>query len=146
MIQGLHQVTRFAAVLLAGAALAACQGGEGEGCKSGGVFGPLYCDDGLICNEAAGTKCERPMSRGENQPCSTNDLCAAGLWCDTQAQTCRVFLNLGDACSNPASCGPDAICGKDAVTRMTDCLPRPDGGKDDGGADVDASPDGPSPR
>jgi len=23
---------------------------------------------------------------------------------------CRAFLNLGDVCSNPFSCGPDAIC------------------------------------
>lgn len=140
----MHQVTRFAAVLLAGAALAACQGGEGEDCKSAGVFGPLYCDEGLICNTAAGTKCERPMSRSENQPCSSDDLCAAGLWCDTQAQVCRVFLNPGDVCSSPASCGPDAMCAHDPVTRMTDCVPRSDGGTDD--ADVDASPDGPQPR
>jgi len=49
----MQRVTRFAAVLLTGAALASCQGGEGEDCKSGGVFGPLSCDDGLICNEAA---------------------------------------------------------------------------------------------
>ena len=142
----MHQVTRFAAVLLAGAALAACQGGEGEDCESAGVFGPLYCDEGLICNQAAGTKCERPMSRGEGQPCSSNDLCAADLWCDMQTRVCRIFLNPGDTCSNPGSCGPDATCAHDPVTRMTDCVPNADGGADDGGADVDGSADGPSPR
>lgn len=81
------------------------------------------------------------MSRGENQPCSQNDLCANGLWCDTTQMKSRLFLNLGDACSNPFSCGPDAICGHDPVTRLTDCVPRPDGGATDAGTDVDGGVD-----
>ena len=76
----------------------------------------------------------------------SNDLCAADLWCDMQTRVCRIFLNPGDTCSNPGSCGPDATCAHDPVTRMTDCVPNADGGADDGGADVDGSADGPSPR
>ena len=146
MIQGMHQVTRFAAVLLAGAALAGCKGGEGQDCLSAGPLGPLYCDDGLVCNEAAGDVCERARTRGENQPCSSNDSCTTDLWCDTTQMKCRAFLNLGDVCSNPFSCGPDAICGHDPVTRLTDCVPRPDGGATDANAGVDGSTDGAPPR
>src|SRR4029079_9534049 len=116
-------MTRFSALLLACAALAACsstsKGGEGQGCESGGgLLSPLHCDDGLLCNGAAGNICERPMSRTENGPCSANELCATGLWCDTVLQKCRPWLAAGDPCANPLSCGPDLACVDDAATRM----------------------------
>jgi len=113
---------RFATGMLLLGALAGCKGGEGEGCNSGGLLGPLYCDQGLTCNTADGYTCERPGSRHENQSCSDDDLCATGLWCDTE--TCVPWLHQGDPCNDPFSCGPTLaclhICGQPP--------PEPDGG------------------
>jgi hypothetical protein len=129
------RVTLFAALLVAGAAHAGCQGGEGQGCKSSGPLGPSYCDDDLICNTVAGYVCQRPKSLHENETCDGNALCADGLWCDTVESKCRPFLAPGAACLNPFSCGPDAACQHDLVTLRTVCVPLSDGGIADGAAD-----------
>jgi len=113
--------TLFAALFLGGGALAGCQGGEGEGCKSAGPLGPWVCDGDLICNTAAGNTCQRPQSRHQNQSCDANALCADGLWCDTVQSRCIPFLHEGDACTNPFSCGPDLVCGHT-------CMQPPDAG------------------
>ncbi len=133
MMPDMRSVTRFAAVLLACGALSACsEGGEGEGCASGGGWlAPLHCNEGLICNGAAGNICERPMNRPENGPCDADALCATGLWCDTTQQKCRPWLGEGAPCSNPFSCGPILGCVHDLATLTTICGPRPpepDGG------------------
>jgi len=101
----------FAVVLLAGLALSACSGGgAGQSCKSTGILGNFYCDQGLTCNLADGNVCERPMSKPENGACSSDDLCASGLWCEPGGQKCRAFLKEGDVCSDPFSCGPTLAC------------------------------------
>jgi predicted small secreted protein len=129
-IAGRNPVKHFAAVLLACATLSACgSGGEGEDCKSGGPLGPVYCDEGLICNGAAGYTCERAMSRHENAPCDVNDLCATGLWCNHLQQKCQPWLGEGNPCTNPFSCGPSLACVKGAATRAPVCgQGPPDGG------------------
>jgi hypothetical protein len=119
----------LAVVSLACAALAACsKGGSGEPCKSGGVLGPLYCDQGLICNGADGNVCEHPMSKPENGSCDEDALCASGLWCDILQMKCRPFLHEGDSCSDPFSCGPTLICGKDPAKGAICTQAPPDGG------------------
>src|SRR5436190_6549309 len=119
-------------VVLTFAVLAGCgKGAEGEKCHSDGPLGPVYCDQGLICNEADGYICELAMSKQGNQPCSSSDLCATGLWCDTTRSKCVPRLMEGDPCSNPLSCGPDLICGgKDPSGSSIRCVraPPPDSG------------------
>jgi hypothetical protein len=140
MIPGMHPVTRFGTVLLGCATLAACgKGGEGESCNSNGPVGPQYCDPGLICNGAAGSTCERPMSRHDNEPCDVNDLCATGLWCDPVQKKCRPTLSEGDPCTTPFSCGPDLSCTRDLATLTMVCGPKvavPDGGTTTGASVV----------
>jgi hypothetical protein len=112
-------------------ALAGCSsGGAGEKCQSSGPLGPLTCRGTLVCNEAGGNICEPPMSRQENQSCSTSSLCATGLWCNGTAQTCVPWLKAGDPCSDPASCGPELVCRHDTETSSTSCgqASSPDGG------------------
>jgi hypothetical protein len=84
-------------------ALGGCKGGEGEGCNSTGILGTVYCDQALICNTADGYTCEGPGSRQQNQSCSSNDLCATGLWCDGISQRCVPWLHEGDPCNDPFS-------------------------------------------
>src|SRR5262249_20254882 len=76
-----HLMKHSVVVLIAGAAFAACKGGEGEDCKSHGLLGPSYCEGDLICNSADAYICERPMSKAENQSCNSDQLCMTGLWC-----------------------------------------------------------------
>jgi len=106
------RLTPLALALLACAALSACgsKGGEGESCNSGGALGPLYCDQGLICNGAAGYKCERAGSRHENEACDADKLCATGLWCPTLESKCSPWLSEGDSCDDPLACGPNLVC------------------------------------
>jgi hypothetical protein len=121
---------------LACAALSACggHGGEGESCNSGGLLGPLYCDQELICNGAAGDKCERAGSRHVNEACDSDMLCAAGLWCDTVASKCTPWLSEGDPCKAPMACGPNLACLKMPGGRGLTCgQPEPDVAEIDSG-------------
>ena len=52
------------------------------------------------------------MSKPENGACSSDDLCASGLWCPPVEQKCRPFSKEGDACNDPFSCGPTLDCVK----------------------------------
>ena len=127
---GMGWLLRFGTAVLLLGALAGCKGGEGEGCNSGGYLGPVYCDQGLTCNAADGYTCERPGSRQANQSCSSDDLCATGLWC-ASSETCVPWLHEGDACNDPFSCGPTLACVHDVATGTTICgqpPPQPDGG------------------
>ena len=69
-------------------------GEEGGPCKSSGFLGAPYCDAGLICNAAADS-CEKPMNRGDNEPCSSSALCKPGFWCDIRQSRCRPGLREG---------------------------------------------------
>jgi hypothetical protein len=124
---------RFAAVLLAGLALSACgeegRGRAGQGCKSTGILGDSYCDQGLTCNLADGYVCEPPKSEPENGACSSDDLCASGLWCAPGEQKCRPFLKEGDVCSDPFGCGPTLACVKGLAATAV-CGPPSDAGVD----------------
>jgi hypothetical protein len=125
---------RFAVVLLAGLALSACSeesrgGGLGQACR--GFFAADFpCEQGLTCNFADGNVCEVSGSEPANGACSSDDLCASGLWCEPGEQKCRPFLKDGDVCSDPFSrCGPTlacvtgsantAVCGQPAATAAT---------------------------
>jgi hypothetical protein len=122
---------------LACAALSACagKGGEGESCNSsGGVLGSFYCDQELICNGAAGYRCERAGSRHENEACDTGELCATGLWCDTVASKCTPWLSEGDSCYVPMACGPNLACLKTPDGRTPTCAQaEPEGAETDSG-------------
>lgn len=129
MIAGVHRLKQSAALILTCVAVTACgKGGSGDSCKSSGPLGALTCDGDLICNGAAGNICEPPMSRPANGACDVQQLCAAGLWCDLLRKKCVPFLNEGDACTNPFSCGPDFTCTRDPATATTICRTTPDGG------------------
>ncbi|HSY41810.1 MAG TPA: hypothetical protein VLA79_19875 [Polyangia bacterium] len=130
MMPGMGWLLRFGTAMLLFGALAGCKGGEGEGCNSGGYLGPVYCDQGLTCNTADGYTCERTGSRQANQSCSSDDLCATGLWC-AGSETCVPWLHEGDACNDPFSCGTTLACVHDVATGTTICgqpPPQPDGG------------------
>lgn len=129
MMAGMRWMWRLAVgmVLLAGCG----RGGEGQKCNSAGPLGPVTCDDGLICNGAAGYVCQRPGSRIENQSCDSSLLCADGLWCDITPQKCVPWLREGDPCTDPSSCGPDLTCAHDLARPTPVCAqppPAPDGG------------------
>lgn len=108
-------------------ALGGCKGGEGEGCQSSGFLGSVSCDRALICNTADGYTCEGPGSRQQNQSCSSDDLCATGLWCDGISQKCVPWLHVGDPCHAPFSCEPTLACVKDLATVGTICGQPPPG-------------------
>jgi hypothetical protein len=127
----------LAIAILAGGCLAGCSGGQGEACNSGGILGPLYCDPGLICNEADNFTCEQPGSRRQNQSCNTSSLCASGLWCKYPVKACVPFLHEGDPCSDPESCGPGLGCVRDpAMGSTTVCGMVPDASVTIAGATV----------
>jgi hypothetical protein len=100
------------------------RGEEGEPCRSDGFLGPSTCNGNLECNTAAGYVCERPRSRREGEPCSTDVLCMAGLFCPATSK-CQPFLKEGDACFTPNACGPGLRCTKDPVAMTITCRPDP---------------------
>jgi hypothetical protein len=89
------------------------QGSADRPCKlSGGLLSGGYtCDDGLVCNEGESTPtCEQPDIHAAGEPCSADDNCRVGLWCDGKA--CAEPLGEGAACSNRSGCGAGLHCAK----------------------------------
>jgi hypothetical protein len=129
-----------AVVLLAGLAMSACgeesHGGAGQGCRAVFWDGDSFCDQGLTCNLADGNVCERSGSEPENGACSSDDLCASGLWCEPGEQKCRPFLKEGDVCSDSFGCGPTLDCVK-GLAGTAVCGQPSDAGV--AGADADAA-------
>jgi Dickkopf N-terminal cysteine-rich region len=124
---------RLIIVVVALAAALACdqKGGENEECDTVSPWG-WKCDPGLICNDAVfPPKCQRPMSAGEGKPCSDDQLCTSGRFCDKRVWQCRPFLKEAEPCDYRVKCGPNLYCHWDRTSMTSSCqrLP-PDAGPD----------------
>jgi hypothetical protein len=85
------------------------RGEEGGHCKSEGIFGPSYCNAGLLCN-TVNYVCQRPSSLPKGAACSQNALCVKGLWC--QKGICSEFLQAGEPCLSGVGCADGLYCHK----------------------------------
>jgi hypothetical protein len=126
-----HQRVGFSLLVLVPLSACDTRGGEGEGCLSEGIFGPLYCDSGLLCDTPAHT-CVRPMSQREGRPCGSNEVCAAGLFCACASDdncgislsggTCRPRLGEGEVCGSDATCDASLVCSFTAGSLTSACI------------------------
>jgi len=96
-----------------------CDDGSSEpACRSTGVLGHYECDDGLVCNQARATPtCEKRNSNPLGGPCTGNDNCVEGLWCNHSA--CAKPLGEGEACPQGVGCAAGLTCSKSTPAPLT---------------------------
>lgn len=96
-------------------------GGLGQPCRSTGILGSFYCDDGLVCNTQSwlgGAVCEKPHSRAAGGLCGSDENCAENLKCINSWEGTRFVQRCHDewpqrACSTESSeaCATGEFCG-----------------------------------
>lgn len=101
-------------------------GEEGNLCKSDSMLAPPYCDGELLCNSAVEPfVCQAPMSRKEGETCSSDALCATGLWCNGLESKCQPRVGENQPCPNPYSCRPGLTCTRSTDGSPATCRPQP---------------------
>jgi hypothetical protein len=90
-------------------------GGLGQPCKSTGILGADYCDDGLVCALNSSTQqniCSKCSPTDSRALCSTMQFCDNGTCrpCPNGGMDCAPGA-LGQICLDGGTCLPPLTCG-----------------------------------
>jgi|HubBroStandDraft_1064217.scaffolds.fasta_scaffold05315_6 Dickkopf-like protein len=129
---GLSIVAISAGSLLLGCVTSTSKGGLDEPCDEQGgslLGGATYsCNAGLVCNFAVGLPtptCQNPNANDAGAPCSSDQNCAAGLFCSPMVggMVCSPYELQGAPCPSGAGCAMGLTCVKFLDAGTTACEP-----------------------
>jgi hypothetical protein len=129
---GLGLAALAAGSLLLGCMTSTSKGGLNEPCNEQGgslVGGGTYsCNAGLVCNFAVGLSaltCQDPNANDAGAPCSSDQNCAAGLFCGPMVggEVCTVEVLQGAPCPSGVGCAMGLTCVKFLDAGTTACEP-----------------------